>query len=119
MFTLLIFLQWRMRSAERNLLGRTVPELGDTFPSHPDGVLLLFHHPRCGPCKRIYKHFAQLEMKRPLRTLTINLGEQRELALAFGISATPTTLLIKDKIVAKAIIGPKSFAALDTSLKPS
>lgn len=114
-----LFIRWRIRVATQNLQQLTVPDGAIDLPQHPDGLLLLFHHPRCGPCREVAAYFDQIASTAPDRVLKINVAEQTELTRAFGIRATPTILLIKDNKVNKAFIGPVSLQKLQMLLKLS
>lgn len=112
-----LFIRWRIRVATQNLLQQTLPDGAIDLPPHPDGILLLFHQPHCGPCREISEHFDHLADTAPGRVLKINVSEQLELARTLGIRATPTTLLIRDNAVEAAFIGPISLQRLQGLLK--
>lgn len=48
----------------------------------------------CGPCKMIAPVLEQLE---DIDVIKVDVDEERELAVKFGIQAVPTLVLIKDK----------------------
>lgn len=48
----------------------------------------------CGPCKMIAPVLEQLE---DIDVIKVDVDEERELAVKFGIQAVPTLILIKDK----------------------
>ncbi len=114
-----LFIRWRTLVATQSLLQQTVPDIASDLPQHPDGILLLFHHPRCGPCRQVVAQFDHIASTAPDRVLKINVADQLELASAFGIRATPTTLFIKDNTVNQAFIGPVSLQKLEDLLKHS
>ena len=113
----LLLLRWRLRVATQKLTQQPLPDAAADFPQHPDGILLFFHHPRCGPCRQMSAQLDQLSAKTPARIVKINVGEQPELAQAFGIRATPTTLIIKDRAIQQAFIGATTIQKLATLLK--
>ncbi|HEC18071.1 MAG TPA: thioredoxin [Gammaproteobacteria bacterium] len=112
----LLFMRWRARVAARKLQTQTLPEAARDLPQHPQGILLLFHHPQCGPCKPMVRQFEALSASAPGRVQTINVAEQPHLARAFGIRVTPTTLFIQDNAVQAAFIGAVSVKKLRTLL---
>lgn len=48
----------------------------------------------CGPCKMIAPVLEQLE---DIDVIKVDVDEERDLAVKFGIQAVPTLVLIKDK----------------------
>jgi thiol-disulfide isomerase/thioredoxin len=112
-----LLIRWRTRVATQKLLQQTIPDGAIDLPPHPDGLLLLFHQPHCGPCREISESFDSLAVTAPGRALKINVTEQLELARHLGIRATPTTLLIRDNTVDAAFIGPLSLQKLQGLLK--
>jgi len=113
----LLFIRWRTRVATQKLLDYPTPGLVTDLPQHPDGIVLFFHHPRCGPCKQVAKQIDCIVTTTPERVLKINVAEEPGLTHAFGIRATPTTLFIKNNRVNKAFVGAVSLKKLQTLLK--
>ena len=113
----LLLLRWRLRIATQKLTRQSLPEAAADLPQHTDGILLFFHHPRCGPCKQMSAQLSQLAEKTPNRIVKINVGEKLEVAQAFGIRATPTTLIIKDNAIQQAFIGATAVKKLAELLK--
>lgn len=114
---LVVLIKWRLKKAEQRLLG--IPFSLDSGSQHPEGTLYYFYHPRCGPCRSMMPIIDELREKYPGRIEKIHVGEKRDLILAMGIRATPTTLLVKNNKISKAIIGAKSVKTLETMLTPS
>lgn len=112
-----LFMQWRARVAGARLIGTALPENAPELPQHPDGILLLFHHPRCSPCKQAIRQLDAIEAQATNRVLKIDVSEQPEFTQAMGIRATPTTLFIKNNSVSKAFVGAISQKKLLTLLK--
>ncbi len=113
----LLLVRWRTSVATQKLLDHPMPDVEIGLPQHPDGVLLLFHHPRCGPCRQVVKQFDHIANTAPERVRKINVGESLELARAFAIRSTPTVLFIKDNTVNAAFVGATSLQKLQTLLK--
>jgi thioredoxin-like negative regulator of GroEL len=112
-----LLIRWRTQVAAKKLCAQAVPESAARLPQHPDGVLLLFHHPRCGPCKRVVAQFEQIASTDPGRAQMINVAEQQQLTLDFAIRATPTTLFIKNNTINEAFVGATSLKTLRALLK--
>jgi len=112
-----LLVRWRTRVATQKLLDQPMPEIDIGLPPHPNGVLLLFHHPRCSPCRQAVKQFDHIASTAPQRVLKINVAETLELAQAFNIRATPTILFIKDNTVHAAFVGTTSLKKLETLLQ--
>ncbi len=113
----LLFIRWRTRVATQKLLDHPTPGLITDLPQHPDGIVLLFHHPRCSPCKQVVKQIDHIAATAPGQVLKINVAEEPGLTHAFGIRVTPTTLFIKNNSVNKAFVGAVSLQKLQVLLK--
>lgn len=114
--TSVLLIRWRTRVATQKLLAQPMPNIDIGLPFHPDGVLLLFHHPRCGPCRQAVKQFEYIASVAPQRVLKVNVGETLDLAQAFTIRATPTILFIKNNAIDAAFVGAASLQKLLTLL---
>ena len=69
-------------------------------------VLLDFYADWCGPCKMLAPVLHELaeEQADSLKVGQINVDEQTELAMRFGVSSIPMLAVIKDgKIVSKSV----------------
>ena len=64
----------------------------------------------CGPCKMIAPELEKLheEKKNVLRIGKLNVDDNRDIAIRYGISSIPTLLLFKNGEVVKKLIGAMS-----------
>jgi thioredoxin 1 len=72
----------------------------------------------CGPCKAIAPIIEQLatEYEGKATVAKVNVDEDQELALDFGVQSIPTLLVIKDGKEVNRLIGVKPKAALAEAL---
>lgn len=106
------------RLAQKNLEGKSLPEGIDLEQSSPDGVVFYFYHPKCGPCKRMSPVVDELKQQFSERVVKVNIVDRQDLAQAFGIRVTPTTVMVKNNNITRAIIGftsPKNLTSLFNS----
>ena len=71
-------------------------------------VLVDFWAVWCGPCKMIEPELEKLSGEKSgdiLKIGRVNVDENRDISIKYGISSIPTLLLFKDGEVAKKLIG--------------
>ena len=107
-----VIFQWRMGAAAKRLQGLDLPAADFSLPTHPDGAILLFHHPRCGPCRDAMQQIELMEQAARSRVATIDISEQFDFTQACGVRATPTLLFVQNGKIIKAMIGPQSHKKL-------
>jgi len=99
-----------VRKAEA-AVDQPVPDLPPPFDEVQDAdVLLWFHSPSCGPCRAMEP--AVRELAKEGRARSVDVTRHREVAMAFGIMATPTTIHLRDGHVRHVKLGALSAGAL-------
>ena len=70
-------------------------------------VLVDFWATWCGPCKMIAPIISEIseEFNNKVKVGKVNVDEEKELAIKYGISSIPTLVIFKDGKMAKTLIG--------------
>ena len=101
---------WLARQA-RALEGNQAP----TVPGVEGDALYFFHSPTCAPCRAMEPAVHALAERDP-RVHSIDVTQRLELARAFGVMATPTTISVKGGVVKQVRLGALPAAALEQML---
>lgn len=83
---------------------------GKPTPIPGDGVLF-FYSPTCAPCHAMWPHVEALAEERG-DVRFIDVSVHPEIAQAFGVMATPTTIVVRDDLVVEVRLGALSEGAL-------
>ena len=103
-------LQMWIRLKARKTVGKPLPTdvSRDEFFSGKNKKLLYFYSPSCGACKQMTPEIEALRKKAPDQVRSVNIAESMVLSQAIGIMATPTTVIVRDKMVLDVKIGSLS-----------
>lgn len=101
--------QWMLARSARGLEGRPVP--ADLQGSEFDrNGLLWFHSPACAPCRTMAPHVERWVGNGLVRP--VDVFESPEVARAFGVLSTPTTVAVRDGQVVGVDVGVLRAEAL-------
>jgi thioredoxin 1 len=81
-------------------------------------VIVDFWAEWCGPCHAVSPVLDKIAEERPeeLKLVKVNIDEEQELAIRYGIQSIPTIVLFKDGEPAAAAIGAQPKGAIERSL---
>jgi thioredoxin 1 len=81
-------------------------------------VLVDFWAEWCGPCHAVSPILEKIAAEREgeLRLVKVNIDEEQELALRYGVQSIPTMILFKDGEPAAAAIGAQPKGSLERAL---
>ena len=83
-------------------------------------VLVDFWAEWCGPCHAVSPILDKIAAEREgeLKLVKVNIDEEQELAMRYGIQSIPTMILFKNGSVAKKVIGAYPKRRLEAELEP-
>ena len=81
-------------------------------------VIVDFWAEWCGPCHAVSPVLERIAEEREgeLRVVKVNIDEEQELAMRYGVASIPTMILFKDGEPAAAAIGAQPKGAIERSL---
>lgn len=113
-----VALQLRVVIASRLLRGRPAPDFQSLLrpgQAGHDRYLLYFYSAHCGPCRRMGPHVDALAA-RHTNVVKVDISAELAVARAFGIMATPTTVLVRDGTIARVVLGERTERRLEALL---
>ncbi len=115
---LMILLQITIGVRARRQRGRRIQKiggpLGDAIASG-DRVLAYFYTPSCSACRSQTPVIDRLQ-EEYLNIFKVDVSEHFDAARAFGVMATPTTVIVEDGKILDVMVGARNEAHLRESL---
>ena len=72
-----------------------------------------FWAPRCGPCRMVVPLVEEIAKERSdIKVVKINVDEEQELAMQFGVMSIPTLVVMKDGKIVNQVTGARPKAQI-------
>ena len=94
---------------------------GSTFEQEvlqsEEPVLVDFWAEWCGPCHAVSPILDRIAQERGLKLVKVNIDEEQELSIRYGIQSIPAMVLFKDGEPASATIGARPKGQIEQLLR--
>jgi thioredoxin 1 len=104
--------------ATKQLRGRFVSDLSELYPQladHRGKAAIYCYSAHCGPCRSLAPAIDALAREQP-NLFKLDIGAHSVVARRLGVQVTPTTLLIEDGRILKAVVGTQGLGAIKVFL---
>ncbi|MDL1892969.1 thioredoxin family protein [Sphingobacteriales bacterium CHB3] len=100
-----LYALWKSkRNTGRKIEGVTGP-LGEAI-ARGEKVMAYFFSPTCSQCKKLSPTIDRLRMEVP-NIFKVDISEDKPTTRAFGVMATPTTVIVNEGIIQRVLLGIK------------
>jgi thioredoxin 1 len=79
-------------------------------------VLVDFWAEWCGPCHAVSPILDKIADERGLKLVKVNIDEEQELAMRYGVQSIPMMVLFKDGEPSAAVVGARPKTAIEQAL---
>ncbi|MBX2992178.1 MAG: thioredoxin family protein [Bacteroidetes bacterium] len=105
-----LYALWKSkRNTGKRIEGITGP-LGEAI-ARGEKVLAYFFSPTCSQCKKLTPTIDRLRMELP-NIFKVDISKDKPTASAFGVMATPTTVIVSEGVIRRVLLGVKMESEL-------
>lgn len=103
----------------QGIVNLTSATFDETINSSSTPIVVDFWAEWCGPCKMIAPLLSEIAAEKAgeLTVAKLNVDDEPDLAMRFGVQSIPTLLVFKDGTLAKRMVGAKGKGQLLQELR--